>query len=278
MIKWKESRRILTDKNKNGYVAIVMVGWVCDKCGKEKQTKWRTVKTSRERRGEETDCCYECAQKGRPMPKGSADPKWKHGKTYNGYTRITRNGKRMLEHVAIMEDHLGRKMNKGELIHHIDMDKNNNHLSNLRVFSSKSEHVSCHNAMEHCGYALLNKSVWFDWEKKQYVLEKTKSVEFPTLQELHLPTGKLDKNGYLCYKRKRHHILVAEVILGRRLLRDECVHHVDGNKANNNPANLYVTINHSEHAACHAALQKVVATLYKKGVVKFESGGYHVAV
>jgi hypothetical protein len=286
MIKWKQSKKVPTkSKRHNGFVTLIMVGRVCDKCGKYEEAFWGTVKKSRERRGEETDYCYQCSQIGRKMPTGPAYKQWKHGKTYNGYTRITLNGSRVLEHVAVMEAHLGRKMNKGEIIHHIDMDKGNNDILNLYVFQSKSKHVACHSAMERCGYLMLNKFVWFDWKAHRYTLNETQSKTFGSLT---LPTvGKIhiDKFGYPCYnicdngkrKRRRYHLLVAESILGRELLRREFVHHVDGNKLNSDASNLCI-VDSLEHTACHCALQKVVATLYKKGIVKFDGGVYQVAV
>ncbi|MBQ1361514.1 MAG: HNH endonuclease, partial [Oscillospiraceae bacterium] len=52
----------------------------------------------------------------------------------------------------------------------------------------------------------------------------------------------------------RHtHRIVAEQILGRALLPGEVVHHIDGNKRNNDPANLMVFASQSEHAAWHMA-------------------------
>ena|SRR6185369_15528972 len=43
------------------------------------------------------------------------------------------------------------------------------------------------------------------------------------------------------------HRLVAEVKIGRRLLKDEQVHHIDGNKQNNDPSNLEVMPSIAHH-------------------------------
>ena len=47
------------------------------------------------------------------------------------------------------------------------------------------------------------------------------------------------------------HRIVAEQKLGRKLLPGEVVHHIDGDKRNNNPENLMVFSSQKEHAAWH---------------------------
>lgn len=53
-------------------------------------------------------------------------------------------------------------------------------------------------------------------------------------------------NGYVY-----EHILVAEKKIGRSLLPEEVVHHIDGDKLNNNPNNLMVFANNVEHMKHH---------------------------
>lgn len=54
---------------------------------------------------------------------------------------------------------------------------------------------------------------------------------------------------------RHHHRVVAERAIGRKLLPGEHVHHIDGNKHNNDPKNLQV-MTASEHAALHAAMRR----------------------
>lgn len=49
---------------------------------------------------------------------------------------------------------------------------------------------------------------------------------------------------------RHEHRVIAERIAGRKLRRDEHVHHIDGNKQNNDPSNLAV-MSAADHAALH---------------------------
>lgn len=57
------------------------------------------------------------------------------------------------------------------------------------------------------------------------------------------------------------HDLIMEKLIGRNLLPGEVVHHIDGNKSNNNPENLLLLTN-SEHAKLHGEIRRK-----NKGVV-----------
>ena len=59
-----------------------------------------------------------------------------------GYKHFANSGKSVHRHVA--EQKLSRKLKKGEVVHHFDFDKTNNHIDNLHLFSSNSEHWTYH--------------------------------------------------------------------------------------------------------------------------------------
>lgn len=59
-----------------------------------------------------------------------------------GYKRYSDSGKPVHRHVA--ERKLGRKLRKGEAVHHINRNKSDNRRKNLWVFKSQKQHYQTH--------------------------------------------------------------------------------------------------------------------------------------
>lgn len=106
--------------------------------------------------------CQKCNAKymliNPPNPKGtepgSNHPSWNGGKTKDkrGYIYIkstehpNANARGyVFEHRLIMERHIGRLLNKQEVVHHINGRHDDNRIENLELFASQAEHINYHN-------------------------------------------------------------------------------------------------------------------------------------
>ena len=89
-------------------------------------------------------CSTECAGKSRVGTKIVNKRVYSANGWYeNGYKVINHEGKPIKEHIKIMEDHIGRKLKKDEVVHHINEIKDDNRLENLQLMT-RSEHSSHH--------------------------------------------------------------------------------------------------------------------------------------
>lgn len=87
--------------------------------------------------------------------------------TINGYPYNYIDGRIVYEHVAIVEQAAGRKMQKGEQVHHVDFSRDNNASENLVACPNAAYHRLLHRraeALKVCGNANWMKcrycSVW----------------------------------------------------------------------------------------------------------------------
>lgn len=89
-------------------------------------------------------------------PRGQANGSFSHGRhiDLDGYALVTapdghpgarssgkKNVSRMYEHRLVMEDKIGRHLEKQEVVDHIDGLHLNNHPDNLRLFASNKDHL-----------------------------------------------------------------------------------------------------------------------------------------
>jgi len=73
----------------------------------------------------------------------------------------------------------------------------------------------------------------------------------------------------------RAHILIAEKNIGRPLKDFETVHHIDLDRYNNEPDNLYVYDNSGIHMRAHAHLRRIATNfVFKLGLIGFRDGQY----
>jgi hypothetical protein len=95
----------------------------------------------------------------------------------------------------------------------------------------------------------------------------------------------IDRWGYrLVYAPERtkghpysyEHVLVAEETIGRRLKKNEHVHHLNGQKLDNRPENLLVCTQ-SEHRSLHRQLERLAIELVQRGDIVYRDGKYQWA-
>lgn len=88
-------------------------------------------------------------------------------------TRYRKNGTSEygFAHIIEMEKRLGRPLAKGEIIHHIDLDKTNCTIENLYLCANHKEHIQLHRSMEAICRSLFKEGkIAFDG-KRYYRLE-----------------------------------------------------------------------------------------------------------
>ena len=144
------------------------------------------------------------------------------------------------------------------------------------------------------GHGFKNKQI--PWNKGISCSEETKNKirkankgkrNSPTTEFKRAPIGTkhLAANGYINVKVahpnkwRREHIVIAEKIYKKKVIKNKTVvHHIDCNDKNNNPENLYIC-SVSKHKKLHS-FESMINQLMKKNLIKFnrKKGIYEIRI
>jgi len=89
---------------------------------------------------------------------GEANSNWKGGiKLLRGYIQIyepehpSAVKNYVYEHRLVVEEYIGRRLTKEEVVHHIDENRSNNKIENLMLFENNKTHMSFHTKIRQFG-------------------------------------------------------------------------------------------------------------------------------
>lgn len=116
-----------------------MVKRICGYCGKE----FETYACYDKRRRGKRYCSKKCEGMDRSLNNTRAEWEGGHIGRSTGYMYIRIGGVDVGEHILVMEKHIGRRLEKDEVVHHINGNKLDNRIENLKLMT-RSEHYKLH--------------------------------------------------------------------------------------------------------------------------------------
>ena len=138
----------------------------------------------------------------------------------------------------------------------------------IKLFIELADHNFC--CKEH--FFKWNSERMSDYNKEKNPMNKkwTKTMRLKKREQVLIRVGKGEK-AYNKFLGRHEHRVVAERMIGRKLKKNEVVHHIDLNKQNNEEKNLVVIPSNSEHSHLHQILKKGDIKEYERLIKYYKS-------
>lgn len=141
-----------------------------------------------------------------------------------------------------------------------------------KVFDKADSAVKEHNFCNVDHLRKWNSERMSNYNKSKNPMNKkwTKKMRLKKREQVLERTGKGEK-AYNKFLGRHEHRVVAERMLGRKLKKNEVVHHIDLNKQNNDEKNLVVLPSNAEHSHLHQILKKGDTKEYERLIKYYKS-------
>lgn len=124
---------VVSQAESKRYGKTVRSQWLCHcDCGNKKTILGNSLRSG------QTNSCGCLNQELRKNRKGKNHHNWKGGRHENkyGYVVLSVDGRKVFEHVLVMESNIGRPLHKGEQVHHKNGIRNDNRIENLELWTT----------------------------------------------------------------------------------------------------------------------------------------------